>query len=269
MVFPSLSLTASKISGVATNVLREDYIDTELAKLHQSKRNGHAGFDPRNDLHDGDVQGPAHPDGRQPASLGRIHEIDLGPDSAARNVALTEAAHQRRQLLRQGIDPDAEKPRLRRDGKPFRRRRRNSDDVRRDKLVEEVLKETQMQVYEKKAETHRGGQPSQVTGESETADQIAADTRGEPRYASSSAPSEDEEGADDLLAEQFRRDFMEQVNARRRQRQPVPGSARAKAREQNAAADNVTKGPKLGGSRSARAKVRERQLEEAAAAKKR
>lgn len=245
------------------------YIDTELAKLHRSKSSATSKVDVDGTASVDEEGKPLNPDGRQPASLGRIHEIDLGPDSTARNIALTEAAHHRRHLLRQGIDPDAEKPRLRRDGKPFRRKRRNSNDMKRDRLVEEVLKESNLQIYDDKHATNQGNSTHKGSAASAGATGMLQESRNQPQYASPSPSSEDEEAADDRLAEQFRRDFMEQVYARRRQRQPIPGSARAKAREQKSAPDYVSKGPKLGGSRSARAKVRERQLEEAAAAKKR
>lgn len=82
---------------------------------------------------------------RQPAGVGKIQEVDLGPDAALRNIALTERATR---LLNgePDIEPASTQPtkvRLGPDGKPWRgRRRRNSDDIRRDKLVEEVLRES-------------------------------------------------------------------------------------------------------------------------------
>jgi len=78
--------------------------------------------------------------------LGKLQEIDLGLDAKLRNIERTEAATRR---LEGGEIVEGEetrnrgKIRLGRDGKPWRgRKRRNSEDIKRDKLVEEVLKET-------------------------------------------------------------------------------------------------------------------------------
>ena len=77
-------------------------------------------------------------------------EIDLGDEARARNVALTDLA--RRRLLDADTgttttppetEPAQKKPRLGRDGKPWRgRKRRNSEDIARDKLVEQILHES-------------------------------------------------------------------------------------------------------------------------------
>jgi hypothetical protein len=63
-------------------------------------------------------------------------------------------------------------------------------------------------------------------------------------------PQHDDQAADDRIAEQFRRDFMDAIQARRR----IP-----KARTTKTDNAEVPKGPKLGGSRSARAAMREMQ----------
>lgn len=88
---------------------------------------------------------------RQPVSLGKIQEIDLGRDATLKNAQRTEMAI-RKQNGEIVIEDDEQPPptrrkvRLGRDGKPMRPRRgpkrRNSEDVHRDKLVEEVLRET-------------------------------------------------------------------------------------------------------------------------------
>lgn len=62
------------------------------------------------------------------------------------------------------------------------------------------------------------------------------------------AQIDDSQAADDRVAEQFRRDFMDAMQSRRRLRATKP-----------AAKDEGPKGPKLGGSRSARAAMRETQ----------
>jgi hypothetical protein len=68
----------------------------------------------------------------------------------------------------------------------------------------------------------------------------------------------DDQAADDRIAEQFRRDFLDQVASKnvRKTAPPPPGPG----------GKDQPKGPKLGGSRSARAAMR---LQEEKAAKKR
>lgn len=63
---------------------------------------------------------------------------------------------------------------------------------------------------------------------------------------------DDNLAADDRIAEQFRRDFMDAIQSRRtRGGQPKPATKVGKV--------EAPKGPKLGGSRSARAAMREQQ----------
>ena len=117
------------------------YIDSELAKrrhMHPSLSNSSGGAigGLTGSTIDAAVQ-------RQPAALGRLQEVDLGPDATSLNVARTEAA--KRRLEGGEVEPEelVGKVRLGKDGKPRRaRRRRNSDDIKRDKLVEEVLRES-------------------------------------------------------------------------------------------------------------------------------
>lgn len=87
---------------------------------------------------------------KQPATLGKLLEIDLGNEARDRNVVRTEQA--RRRLDGEDIEDESapegksKKPRVGRDGKPWReRKRRTSEDIRRDKLVEEVLRENRRQ----------------------------------------------------------------------------------------------------------------------------
>lgn len=87
---------------------------------------------------------------RQPAALGKLLEIDLGAEARAMNVERTEQA--RRRMAGEEVDEEAGSDRgkgkggapvrLGRDGKPWRgRKRRGSEDIKRDKLVEDVLRE--------------------------------------------------------------------------------------------------------------------------------
>lgn len=202
------------------------YIDSELAKRNRQTHTpsilSHNGQDvsPNGALLDAGVQ-------RQPAALGKLHEIDLGPDATLRNIARTEAAHRKLEGKEPEIDEATGKVRLRRDGKPYGwRKRRNSNDVKRDKLVEEVMRESRLEIYD------------------------------EPEDEGAN----DDQAADDRIAEQFRREFMDAISSRKQKavqdKKPVRGKE----------VDERPKGPKLGGSRSARAAMREK---EEAAAKKR
>jgi hypothetical protein len=84
------------------------------------------------------------------AGMGKLQEVDLGPEAAAR----TQQAW--KQL--QGGLPEKEstaKVRLGRDGKPRRApKRRNSDDVRRDQMVEAVLRESKRMPSSHISSTH-------------------------------------------------------------------------------------------------------------------
>ncbi len=68
--------------------------------------------------------------------------------------------------------------------------------------------------------------------------------------------AEDTQAADDRIAEQFRRDFLDAVSSRHRRRF---GASKAAAGAKAGKKDDRPKGPKLGGSRSARAAMREQQ----------
>ncbi|KAL8736650.1 MAG: hypothetical protein Q9166_000016 [cf. Caloplaca sp. 2 TL-2023] len=205
-----------------TNGVRMAYIDSELAKRRQSHRRPVA---TSNDQESDDESVDGAPADlakhRQPAALGKLHEIDLGADATLKNIARTEAAKRRLE----GGELEVEeanngKVRLRRDGKLWRgRRRRNSDDIKRDRLVEEVLKESRLEIYD------------------------------EPEVE---LPNDDQ-AADDRIAEQFRREFMDAISSRRQK------AAQLAKKGPGAKVDDKPKGPKLGGSRSARAAMREQQ----------
>lgn len=132
-----------------TNKSRVAYIESEMAR----RRLGQALPAPSNimssthDLLDCEDPGPSDmpTSQRQPAALGKIHEIDLGRDASLRNQQRTELAMRR--ARGEEVPPEepvvVKKPRLGRNGKPRRGpKRRNSDDVKRDQLVEQVLHES-------------------------------------------------------------------------------------------------------------------------------
>ncbi|KAI9834955.1 MAG: hypothetical protein M1819_002678 [Sarea resinae] len=181
---------------------------------------------------------------RQPAALGKLHEIDLGPDAKLRNIALTEEARKR---LEGGDDvadtPTTDRarkpPKLGRDGKPWRgRKRRTSEDIKRDKLVEEVLKETRLDLYDPPANPLDNPDPNNPD-----------------------ASLDPDQAADDRIAEQFRREFLDAIQSRRKRasRASKPASSSSLGALKK---DDKPRGPKLGGSRSARAAMREREMAE-------
>ena len=81
------------------------------------------------------------------ALTGKLFEVDLGDEVRSRTEAMTDRAKRKLQGLAVEDEENAEhqrrkKVRLGRDGKPWRpKNRRNSDDVKRDQLVEEILRE--------------------------------------------------------------------------------------------------------------------------------
>ena len=125
---------------------RMAYVDSQMARLQarNDDATSNSRFTHKTNSQEGRDYKP-FPD-REPAALGKIHEIDLGPDITSRNIAMTEAATKR--LHGDQSDQPAEesqtqgKMRLGKDGKPRRpRKRRGSDDVRRDEMVDALLRE--------------------------------------------------------------------------------------------------------------------------------
>jgi hypothetical protein len=151
----SLPFPGLAARGTMADEERTAFIDSELAKRRQEgltaaqlqsppppsssshtelKAGLDVGYKDKNK--EADVQ-------RQPAALGKLLEIDLGDEARHRNVERTNQA--RRRLDGEAVE-DEEVPkgkvRLGRDGKPWRgRKRRGSDDIKRDKLVEDILRE--------------------------------------------------------------------------------------------------------------------------------
>ncbi|PNP77406.1 hypothetical protein FNYG_09282 [Fusarium nygamai] len=119
--------------------------------------------------------------------------------------------------------PRAKKPRLRRDGTPWRpRNRRDSDALKRDQIVDEILHETRLDLYE----------PT-------------------PGQNSHTAVADQDGAADARLAEEFRQQFLEDVAERQLRKK------KATNQTTRAGTEEVLKGPKLGGSRNARAQMRD------------
>ncbi|KAF4958192.1 hypothetical protein FSARC_11076 [Fusarium sarcochroum] len=151
---------------------------------------------------------------------GQLMEIDLGDHVRDGNVARTgRVAHGG--SAGEGERP-AKKPRLRRDGKPWRpRNRRDSDALKRDQIVDEILREARLDLYEPP-----------------------------PEQTSSTAGADQDGAADERLAEEFRQQFLEDVAERQLRKKKAAQPARPGTEE-------VLKGPKLGGSRNVRAQMRD------------
>jgi len=117
-----------------------EYIDSEIARMRAGEAQLN-GLDTTSSTIDSTNTSKIL---RQPATIGKLMEIDLGPDATLTNTARTEAARLR--SLGYPQEEEASKPekvRLGRDGKPRRKRwRRASDDLKRDAIVEAVMKES-------------------------------------------------------------------------------------------------------------------------------
>ncbi|EEA28037.1 hypothetical protein TMatcc_003660 [Talaromyces marneffei ATCC 18224] len=194
-----------------------EYIESELARrqnrTQKNDENSAASRFSQSDANDSFTNAFSK---REPATLGKLHEIDLGQETKLQNIARTEAATRRMA----GESPDAVEEVGK--SKSWRNRRRNREDIERDRLVEEVLRESKLDVYD---------EPEQSANYDDTA-------------------------ADDRIAEQFRRDFMEAIQTRRRTQRNRTTTTATNSR---VAKPEPPRGPKLGGSRSARAAMREMQ----------
>ena len=123
------------------------YIDSELAKRRVDGAPAQSSLTQRpgspNFVREGETKKDTEVE-RQPAALGRLLEIDLGDEAKSVNVQRTDRATRR--LHGEDVPEDvivkAKKVRLGRDGKPWRgKKRRASDDIKRDQLVEDVMRE--------------------------------------------------------------------------------------------------------------------------------
>ncbi|KAH8704718.1 hepatocellular carcinoma-associated antigen 59-domain-containing protein [Talaromyces proteolyticus] len=199
-----------------------EYIESELSKRqNRSQRGEGSTAASRADTADASHLRKDSFSRREPASLGKLQEIDLGQEAKLQNIARTEAATRlmvgNPSLSAVGSSPN--KSQVGKDIHMGRNRMRNCEDLERDRLVDEVLRESKLDVYD---------EPEQEL-------------------------SQEDQAADDRIAEQFRRDFMEAIQSRRRTR-TAPTTNNSKV-----AKPEAPRGPKLGGSRSARAAMREMQ----------
>ena len=203
-----------------------EYIDAGLAKRHQSATSSGSGATSnsifnklRSDENTKPQEAGVH---HEPVSLGRIQEVDLveDPREAARN----------RVIINPPIDA-VQKPQTRigYNGKPYtpkNRNRRNSNDIRRDALVEAVLTENTLGYYE----------------------------QSKPTMRISRAEVGQDEDADEELMENFTREFMNAASERQRKKPAAPPPMKTGYGPKE---EEPLKGPKLGGSRTQRAAMRE------------
>ncbi|KIW95930.1 uncharacterized protein Z519_02996 [Cladophialophora bantiana CBS 173.52] len=227
------------------------FIDSEMAKRRShlltssnaSQENSEEEPNHSSSSSDRPVLPVQKPSTTNPASTRQLAEVDLGNSVHDSNLARTQAALER---VKAGQAPVEEvdkprrprKPRLGRDGKPMKprpRKRRNSEDIARDALVEQFLHENRIDLYDTNSPGPTSGRP--LVGE------VA------------------EEGdTDERFAEQFRQDFMDAMAERRNKNKYSSQSKGTSTAE--------PRGPKLGGSRNARAKMMQQQQQGQAGTKK-
>ncbi|KAJ4303482.1 hypothetical protein N0V90_002377 [Kalmusia sp. IMI 367209] len=131
---------------------------------------------------------------RLAAGQGKLQEIDLGPSASLRNFERTEAAWKKLEGGQLEEEP-AGKVRLGRDGKPRRQpKRRNSEDIRRDQMVEAVLREAKLDYFDEEV-------------------------------PSASVPGDT--ANDEALVEQFRLEFLESIESRQQRKPAAPGAKEA------------------------------------------
>ncbi|KAJ9607216.1 hypothetical protein H2200_008288 [Cladophialophora chaetospira] len=213
------------------------FIDSELARrrnapipgTHDSQRSNAGSQHDATSSHDAGAsnqqKGTANP-----AAARQLAEVELGHSAHDFNLARTQAALERIKAGQAPIEdevkpPKPRKPRLGRDGKPMKprpRKGRNSEDIARDTLVEQFLHENKIDLYETSTP-----EPASAKGLEEGGGEDA--------------------DADERFAEQFRQEFLDAMAERRNKTKPVPQAKGVAVPE--------PRGPKLGGSRSARAKM--------------
>lgn len=127
---------------------REEYIESELARRHAADK---AAQDSQSQppQPDGSLSAaavdPTKHLGERPTMHGKLQEVDLGDEARMRNAAMTEQA--RRRLAGEAVEEESDgtarkRPRIGKDGKPWRgRKRRASEDVKRDQMVEALMRE--------------------------------------------------------------------------------------------------------------------------------
>jgi hypothetical protein len=235
---------------------------------------------------------------RQPATIGKLQEIDLGDEARSINVQRTAKAQ--RVLNGEMLEDEGMKKvgngkvRLGPDGKPWRgRKRRGSDDVKRDQLVEDILRENRRMfichltprspsrsrllnlaslLVLPKLSLHQYINLTLLTLITlvivEIYPQLPPNLPTTDPNAPNSLNDDDDTPADDRIAEAFRREFMDALSSQRQRKKVAQVSAAGGGRGSGAKDEEVLKGPKLGGSRNSRAAVRDALLKQAGTGRK-
>ncbi|KAJ4551148.1 hypothetical protein HRR93_003670 [Exophiala dermatitidis] len=242
-----VSSTGQAINMRFTDRIRVAFIDAELARRRNRTVSPSNDAQQQNTEKDSEVETPPDkphtestiqsasatsnvPTLSHPATVRQLTEVDLGDSAHEINLARIQAALERAKsgqppIPEEAAAPKPRKPRIGRDGKPMKprpRKRRNSEDLARDALVEQVLHEHKLDIYD----VDDPRRPKGLNGD----DAEAGD-------------------ADERLAEQFRQEFMDAM-AERHHRHKASGQSKTAG-----AAEKEPRGPKLGGSRAARAKM--------------
>ncbi|KAG9828440.1 hypothetical protein KCU98_g14203, partial [Aureobasidium melanogenum] len=176
------------------------YVDSKLARLTPSHETLTQSSTPAEPTPTSSATAQ-HNENQSSASHGHLHQADVANPVPTTTTSSTTSRPQK-------------PPR-----KPHWRNRRNSADIARDAMVDQILRESQLNIYETSAST----------------------THSKPS-------SDDTQDADERMAEEFKRNFYAAAEERavRRTAAPPPPTYGANKLES-------LKGPKLGGSRSQRA----------------
>jgi hypothetical protein len=141
----------TRLEETEANHERNAYVDARIGRLlgdAQDDSSAHNTLSATSSA----ISGTTAPASRQPVGMGKLHEVDLGPDAARLNALRTQEAAAR--LNNTGLASPAPQPEPRhanRRGRPFpgrggkfRRKikRRTSDDLKRDQMVEAILAES-------------------------------------------------------------------------------------------------------------------------------
>jgi hypothetical protein len=216
-----------------SNALRMAYIDSEMAKRRPQSTN-------QNTFETSTV----------------VHDLDTAIAAKSLPSALSKEQQHQHQLAEVDLPPDAaklpplpkrqRKPRLGRNGKPLpprKPKRRDSGDLARDALVEQVLHEHRLDHYKPPTAVSATTPPAAETHSSSVAAQSRA-------LSSTTVPIGSSTRDDEAFALRFQREFEEGL-AERQAMQRKPQKKTGKEAEK----DVASSGPRLGGSRSARAKM--------------
>lgn len=248
-----------------TDQARMEYIDSQLAKQRAESREastsqthsfGTSAAQKQLPMNDPATFKTASELQRQPAALGKLQEVDLGADTRWRNEERTrrkiagEKSLEEEEMEAARAAKAPKKVRLGPDGKPWRsrRKRRASEDVERDRIVEEVMRENRRMfihlVYTVESPSYTNIKSVEIYDEPVRA---------------SPAQNEPDGAADDRIAEAFRQEFMDAV-AQRKVKTGPPTTALMARTAAAKKEEEALKGPKLGGSRNARQAMRDMML---------